>query len=135
MDINYKILSACCREDKVRFLPSINFCKDSAESITYSGAASTAGVGEINTNIKLTNFTANSEWGSNGWNFSSGRVQRQLNTSFDPAGGTIGSSNNNFITAANCKTVGKNYCVQTGNIRYYLLYNCNHSIKNSTLYF
>ena len=66
---------------------------------------------------------ANSGWGSSGWNFKSGRLQRQLNTSFDPAGGTIGSSNNNLITAISCKTVGNNYCVQTSNtdITYYII--------------
>ena len=48
MDINYRILSTCSREDEANFLLRINFYNDSAESITYSGAASTAGVGKIN---------------------------------------------------------------------------------------
>ena len=66
MDINYKILSTCSRVDKINFVPSIIFCKDFAESITYSGAASTAGVGEINNKNKSTTFTGNSGWGASG---------------------------------------------------------------------
>ena len=85
MDINYKILSTCSREDEVNILPQINFYKDSAESIVYLGAASIVGVGKINNNSKSTTLTANSGWGASKWNFNSGRLQRQLNKSFDPA--------------------------------------------------
>ena len=47
MDINFKLVSTCTRQDKVNFLPSINLCKDSVEFNDFSGADSTAGVGEI----------------------------------------------------------------------------------------
>ena len=63
MNMNYKILSTCNREEEVNLLP---FYKDSAESITYSGAANAAGVGKINNNNKSTTFMANGEWGTRG---------------------------------------------------------------------
>ena len=52
LDINYKLLTTVGGEEAQNLLPSTGFYKDTAESITYSGAASTAGVGEINNNNK-----------------------------------------------------------------------------------
>ena len=48
LDINYKLLTTSSLEDERNFLPSINFHKDTAESIMYSGVTSLTGIGEYN---------------------------------------------------------------------------------------
>ena len=111
LDINYRLLSTSSREDELNFLPSINFHKDTAESIYYTDSAGT-GVGESNNIIKQTAFDTASGWGSKGWNSNEGRLQRQLNTSFDPNDSPFGNNGSKLTSESVCKTVGKNYCVK-----------------------
>ena len=61
LDINYKLLTTCSLEDERNFLPSINFHKDTAESIMYAGAASAVGVGEYNNVIKQSLWTSGTQ--------------------------------------------------------------------------
>ena len=111
LDINYRLLSTSSREDELNFLPSINFHKDTAESIYYTDSAGT-GVGESNNVIKQTAFDSSSGWGSKGWNSNAGRLQRQMNTSFDPNDSPFGNNGTKLVNESACKTVGKNYCVK-----------------------
>ena len=78
LDINYKLLTTSSVEDERNFLPSINFSKDTAESIMYAGAASAVGVGEYNNVIKQSLWTSGTGWGKTGWNSNNGRLQRML---------------------------------------------------------
>jgi hypothetical protein len=52
LDIHYRLLTSCSREDELNFLPSINFHKDTAESITYYDTSGAFGFGEAN-NIRF----------------------------------------------------------------------------------
>jgi hypothetical protein len=45
LDINYRLLSTCSLEDERNFLPSINFHKNTAESIYYTDVSGTTGLG------------------------------------------------------------------------------------------
>jgi len=115
LDINYKLLTTCCREDELNFLPSINFSKDTAESFSYNGANSTGGVGECNNTVVQTTFTPVAKaWGTNGWNFNQGRINRMLSTSFDPSNCPIGGVTG-LVSASSLKTVSKNYYATSGN--------------------
>ena len=57
LDIHYRLLTTSSLEDERNFLPSINFAKDTAESINYFEAASATGLGECNIVIRGTNFS------------------------------------------------------------------------------
>jgi len=122
LDINYKLLTTCSREDELNFLPSINFHKDTAESINYLGAADTIAVGEYNNVIKPSLWTSDTGWGKTGWNSNAGRLQRMMNTSFDPANTLNGSGGSKLVTENATKAVGKNYytnnSVNTDNVHY-----------------
>ena len=109
LDINYKLLTTSSIEDERNFLPSINFCKDTVESITYKPAADAGGVGECNNVIKVTPFASTTGYGTSGINSNAGRLERMKNTSFDPVATAIGSLVNENV----CKTVGKNYTAST----------------------
>jgi hypothetical protein len=78
-------------EDERNFLPSIGFCKDTAESIYYTDAASTSGLGECNNKIANSLFSSAGGYGATQWNSNRGRLERQMNTSFDPVKGREGS--------------------------------------------
>ena len=93
LDINYRILSTCSREDELNFLPSINFHKDTAESIYYTDVSGATGLGESNNIIKQNLWDSGNGWGAKGWNTNAGRLQRELNTSFDPIDSPFGSAN------------------------------------------
>ena len=123
LDIHYRLLTSCSREDELNFLPSINFHKDTAESISYSDISGGVGLGEYNNVIKQSLFESSTSWGSFGWNSNLGRLQRQLNTSFDPINGVNGSANTQLVNENVCKTVSKNYCIINGNtdVNYYIL--------------
>ena len=125
LDINYKLLTSSSLEDERNFLPSINFSKDSAESIHYSGVASTSGIGECNNVIKQTLFTSAGGYGALGTNSNKGRLERQLNTSFDPITGVNGSdgAKNGLVTTKVMSDTGKNYVAFNGNTdtTYYIL--------------
>ena len=109
LDIHYKLLTTSSIEDQNNFLPSINFAKDTAESVYYSDISNANGLGECNNIIKQSVFTAASGWGTTGWNSNKGRLDRQLNTSFDPINGANGSANNALVSEAGLKSVAKNY--------------------------
>jgi hypothetical protein len=117
------LLTTCSREDELNFLPSINFHKDTAESINYYDTSGAFGFGEANNIIAQSNFAASTRWGNSGWNSNSGRLARQLNTSFDPINGINGSGQTNLVSENSCKTVCKNYAIINGNtdINYYIL--------------
>ena len=123
LDIHYRLLSTCSREDELNFLPSINFHKDTAESITYFDVSGGTGLGETNNVIKQSLFESTTGFGSSGLNSNLGRLQRQINTSFDPVNGVNGSAKTQLTTEAVCKTVSKNYCIINGqtDINHYIL--------------
>jgi hypothetical protein len=123
LDINYKLLTTSSLEDERNFLPSINFHKDTAESIMYKGVADLNGVGEYNNIIKQSTFTSSTGWGASGWNSNNGRLQRMMNTSFDPSGALYGSGGAKLVNENAVKAVGKNYYTTntaTDNIQYIL---------------
>ena len=118
LDINYKILNRISSEELMNLAPSINFAKDSTESIGYSGAASLQGIGEYNNTIKQSLFATTAGWGTSSYTQNAGRAQRMLRTSFDP----VSTNAANFTSTNNCNTSGKDYCVQTAsNITYYIM--------------
>ena len=125
LDINYKLLTSSSIEDERNFLPSINFAKDTAESIVYSGVASATGVGESNNVIRQTLFSSADGYGTTGLNFNKGRLERQLNTSFDPITGVNGSdgAKNGLVSTKVMSDTGKNYVAFDGNTNttYYIL--------------
>ena len=124
LDINYRLLTTCSVEDERNFLPSINFHKDTAESIMYAGATDAIGVGEYNNVIKQSLFTSATGWGKTGWNFNSGRLQRMMNTSFDPINSMYGSGGAKLVNENATKATGKNYYTSAGtntdNVHYIL---------------
>ena len=123
LDINYRLLSTMDLETYGNFAPSINFAKDSPESINYqSGAvANINGIGECNNTIKGALFNSSNYWGGSSMAQNSGRLERMKNTSFDPLNG-IGGASYTRSDGSNCNQVGKNYCVQNGtNITYFIL--------------
>ena len=109
LDIHYKLLTTSSIEDQNNFLPSINFAKDTAESVFYADISNANGLGKCNNIIKQSVFTAAYGWGTTGWNSNKGRLERQLNTSFDPINGANGSANNALVSEAGLKSVAKNY--------------------------
>ena len=122
LDINYRLLSSSSREDELNFLPSINFHKDTAESIYYSDLSGTAGLGESNNVIKKTVFDTANGWGAKGWNSNDGRLMRQLSTSFDPNDSPFGNNNFKLVNETTCKTVGKNYALKgTVDTQHYII--------------
>lgn len=123
LDINYRLLTTCSREDEVNFLPSINFHKDTAESIYYSDVTSANGIGESNNILANSVFSTTSGWGNSFINHNEGRLKRALNTSFDPVDSSIGSANFKLVNSATVKTSGKNFAEKTGNtsVQYYIL--------------
>ena len=101
LDIQYRLLTTCSKEDEQNFLPSINFAKDTAESISYVaavGAGSVVGLGECNNVIKQTTFSTATGYGNGGMNYNAGRLQRMISTSYDPANSPIGSANSNLTS-------------------------------------
>ena len=122
LDINYKLLTTSSVEDERNFLPSINFHKDPAESIMYAGVADTVGIGEYNNVIKQSTWTSATGWGASGWNCNSGRLQRMMNTSFDPVNSVYGSAGAKLVNENATKAVGKNYYTSassnTDNVHY-----------------
>ena len=123
LDIHYKLLTTCSREDELNFLPSTNFHKDTAESLFYYDTSGAFGFGEANNIIEQSNFAPSTRWGNSGWNSNSGRLARQLNTSFDPINGMNGSGQTGLTSENACKNVGKNYCIINGNtdVNHYIL--------------
>ena len=119
--INYKLLTTCSREDELNFLPSLNFSKDNAESIIYQKDASASGYGECNNVIKSQVFNPASGWGKTSFTQNAGRLQRMVNTSFDPSTGLNAATNNYTSTTASQLSV-KNYATQnTTDVVYYIL--------------
>ena len=124
LDIHYKLLTTSSLEDERNFLPSINFAKDTAESIYYTSAGDAGGLGECNNKIAQTNFVGSSSWGTKGWDANKGRLERQLNTSFDPINGANGSALGGLVSEAVVKTVAKNYATTNAgatDITHYIL--------------
>ena len=114
LDINFRLLTTSSLEDERNFLPSIGFHKDTAESIYYTDAVSMEGLGECNNKLKNTTFTSLGNWGSSVWDGNRGRLERQMNTSFDPINGRGGSAGTNLTTAAVANESGKNHVVFNG---------------------
>ena len=122
LDVNYRILSTCSREDELNFLPSINFAKDTAESIYYTDVSGSTGLGESNNIIKQNLWDSANGWGAKGWNANAGRLQRCLNTSFDPVDSPFGSANTRLTSETSVKAVGKNYAIKgTVDTTWYIL--------------
>ena len=114
LDINYRLLTTSSLEDERNFLPSFGFAKDTAESIYYTDAVSMQGLGECNNRINNTNFTSTSGYGASFFNNNRGRLERQLNTSFDPATGRDGNSSTKLHSQAVVNDSGKNHVVFNG---------------------
>jgi hypothetical protein len=121
LDINYRLLTTSSLEDERNFLPSINFHKDSAESIYYTDVSGGDGLGECNNILANSAFTTTSGWGKSYINHNEGRLKRAINTSFDPLESTIASGK--LVNASSVKTSGKNFAEKTGNtsVQYYIL--------------
>ena len=118
--INYDVLTTCSREDELNFLPSINFVKDNAESISYQPDASAFGYGECNNIIKPTAFNPTSGWGKTSYTQNQGRLQRMLNTSFDPSTG-LNAIEKNYTSTSATQLSLKNYATQsTTDMVYYI---------------
>jgi hypothetical protein len=116
----FQTLTSASLEDSTNYLPSLNFVKDTAESITYNVNASAAGFGECNNVIAPTLFNPTSGWGKTSFTQNQGRLARMVNTSFDPAGIAPAVSNYTSTTATQLSL--KNYATQdTQNITYYIL--------------
>jgi len=122
LDINYKLLTTCSREDELSFLPSINFSKDTAESFQYQAAAANLnGIGECNNQIKAETFNPASGWGETSFNQNTGRLERMKNTSFDPST-TLNTAAKNYTSEAATKATAKNYVAYTTtNVTYFIL--------------
>jgi hypothetical protein len=90
----------------------------------YSGVNSAIGVGEYNNVIKQSTWTSANGWGKTGWNYNAGRLQRMMNTSFDPVNSMYGSANTKLVNENATKAVGKNYYTNassnTDNVHYIL---------------
>ena len=85
---------------------SIGFFPDTTTSIGYNAAADSESVGEYNNVITDVLFTANGSYSGTKNAVNSGRYERMLNTSFDPATLSFASTN-----AASCNSAGKSYSV------------------------
>ena len=119
--INYDLLTTCSREDELNFLPSINFVKDNAESLSYRKDASSAGYGETNNVIAQSLFNPTSGWGKTAYTQNAGRLQRMLNTSFDPST-TLNAATVNYTSQTATSLAVKNYATQgTTDMVYYIL--------------
>ena len=119
--INYKLLTSCSREDELNFLPSINFVKDTAESLTYRKDASSAGYGEINNIVAQSLFSPTSGWRKSSFTQNAGRLQRMVNTSFDPST-SLNAAAVNYTSQTATSLAVKNYATQNStDVVYYIL--------------
>jgi hypothetical protein len=88
----------------------------------YQGVADAVGIGEYNNVIKPSMWTSADGWGKTGCNSNSGRLQRMLNTSFDPVNAPYGSGGTKLVNENATKAVGKNYYTylasNTDNVHY-----------------
>jgi hypothetical protein len=108
MMINYKLMTGMSQDDTVNLAPTIHFAKDDALGTTYESAPSAKGLGECNNRIKPSVFDPTSGYGKTGFGGSNkGRLDRMINTSYDPT--QTGES------IANLNQTGKNYCVRDPN--------------------
>lgn len=107
------------QDDTVNLAPTLHFAKDDALGISYESAPNARGLGECNNTIKPSVFNPTSGYGKTGFGGSnSGRLERMINTSYDPA--VTGES------LANLNQTGKNYCVRDPNgkfVNYNILVN------------
>ena len=106
LDIHYRLLTTSSLEDERNFLPSINFAKDTAESINYFDTAGVNGLGETNNAVKQSLFSTLNGFGASLWNCNRGRLERQMNTSFDAS--TSVQASNGLVSQDVLNTVGKN---------------------------
>ena len=119
--INYDLLSTCSREDELNFLPSLNFVKDTAESLIYRKDANAMGYGECNNTIAQTLFSPTSGWGKTSYTQNQGRLQRMVSTSFDPST-TLNAVAANYTSQTATSLAVKNYATQnTTDMVYYIL--------------
>jgi hypothetical protein len=108
-------------EDSINFLPSMNFVKDTAESLIYRKDATTAGYGETNNIIAQTIFSPSSGWGKTSFTQNQGRLQRMVNTSFDPST-TLNAVAANYTSQTATSLAVKNYATQNAtDMVYYIL--------------
>ena len=120
LKINYDLLTTCSREDELTFLPSLNFVKDTAESISYQPNASAYGYGECNNIITPTLFNPTSGWGKTAYTQNQGRLGRMLSTSYDPSTG-LNSAVQNYTSTSATQLSLKNYATQsTTDMVYYI---------------
>jgi len=119
LDINYKLLTSMSADDQINFGKTLLFSKDTAESVFYQGANTSAlGAGECNNNIKQSLFTTTSGWGATAIDSNAGRLDRMLYTSFDLSASLVPSK---YTSTSLCNTNLKNYCsYTTSNITYYV---------------
>ena len=119
--INYDLLSTCSREDELNFLPSMNFVKDTAESLIYRKDANAMGYGECNNTIAQSLFTPVSGWGKTSFTQNQGRLQRMVSTSFDPST-ALNAVAANYTSQTATSLAVKNYATQnTTDMVYYIL--------------
>jgi len=119
LDINYKLLSTMSADDQINLSKTLLFSKDTAESVFYQGANTSAlGAGECNNNIKQSTFSTTNGWGASGIDYNAGRLDRMLYTSFDLSSSLTPSK---YTNAAYCGTNLKNYVTYSAsNITYYI---------------
>ena len=123
-DVHYRILSTSSQEDARNYFPSIGMSvtPDVGQATTYQVAGTCNGLGECNN--RIADATASSTvtgYNNNTLFTNTGRQQRMLNTSFDPAN-TTGNSMLAMTSANQCVTTGRNYCTQTTTqITYYII--------------
>ena len=118
LDINYKLLSSMSLDDYTNLGKTLLFSKDTAESVFYQGANTSAlGCGECNNNIKQSTFLTTNGWGATAIDYNAGRLERMLYTSFDPAATTPAK----YTSSTYCNTQLKNYVTYSAsNTTYYI---------------
>ena len=118
LDINYQLLTTMTQDSLQNFGSSIGFSPDTHTSIGYAAAANANGVGEYNNVITDALFAANGSFSGTKNAINSGRAERMMSTSFDPATLSFPS-----INAARCNSSGKSYSVTNiaNVLNYYIL--------------
>ena len=117
LEINYRILTTASADDIVNLKDVLGLSKDTTESIAYSANASSNGIGEYNNIINDALFaTSNQQWGQGNMSVNRGRIQRMMNTSYDPT--NTSSSGYTWASTTQCNAMGKNYTVAQDNNNY-----------------
>ena len=126
IDATYKILSGFSTNDVKNLGATLNFAKDEIQGFTYGVAGSANyGIGECNNSITgalptpAGGFLASTVGTSN--NYNNGRMQRCMNTSFDP---TVTNMAKLIKSTTELTNENKSYCAQSNSadeVVYYVL--------------